>query len=81
MRAHDRVVGALKDAKDRFFFNSLRGGVLEQHDSALLLGIQAADIAARIAADEYERFPDDRSACLAAVKHRFDRVFLNDRWV
>ncbi|MEW6364968.1 MAG: hypothetical protein AB1714_10050 [Acidobacteriota bacterium] len=80
-RVHDRVLRSLEGVKESFFVSTLHGGTLQQHDSAQLLGIQAADIAARIAADEYERFPDDRSAGVAAVKKRFGRVFLNDGWV
>lgn len=81
LEAHDTLVDTLKSAQERFFWKELRGGTLKQEDSAQLLGIQAADIAARIASIQYERFPHDRRAGAISVKSIFDQVLLNDQWM
>ena len=80
-QAHRRIRNTLTNAADNFFWLSLRGGQVSQQDSAQLLGIQAADIAARIAADIYEESPDDRIVGAKTLKNSFERVLLNDRWM
>lgn len=79
--AHTTIVNVLEEANARFFAGSVRAGRLRQEDSAALLGLQAADIAARYAARIYERYPDDRLAGAHAVKHYVDQVLLNDEWI
>ncbi len=60
----------------------VRRGTLDERPSHTVLGLQAADIAAALAAWEYESAPDDEEGTKAlAVKRLFARVLLNGRWV
>ena len=79
--AHEAVLDVLDDVNNLSLWRNIKGGELRQEDSKLLLGIQAADIAARIAATEYERFPFDRRAGAQSLKQRFAGVLLNDTWL
>lgn len=79
--AHHQVIEQLEEASERYFWKKLKGGSVEQEDSRQLLGIQVADIAAAIAAREYERFPSDRRAGGEAIKRVFDKVFCNRQWL
>ncbi len=79
-RAHDVVVERLAGARGHYLQETIRGGRIAQEDSKQVLGIQAADIAAGIAADRYQRF-DNRKAGARALKKMFDRVLLNSVWI
>jgi hypothetical protein len=79
--AHDKVVEHVTQARESFLLQSMRASTVAQDDSNKVLGIQAADIAARIAAVRYERHGNDRHAGAMSVKQLFDRVLLNDRWI
>ena len=60
----------------------VRRGTLDKRPSHTELGLQAADIAAALAAREYELAPYDEDGAKAmAVKRVFARVLLNGRWV
>ena len=79
-KAHAKIEASLSRVQGQFFWLNIRGGRLKQEDSAQLLGIQAADLAAAIASIEYEEFPNDRTAGIAAIKQKFHRVLVNGRW-
>jgi hypothetical protein len=65
----------------QFFGRELRTGRLREEDSVALLGVQAADIAARFASQLYELHPNDRRAGALLVKQHVDRVLFNDEWL
>lgn len=79
--AHAAVVTVLVEANAQFFGREVRAGRLREEDSISLLGVQAADIAARFAARLYERHPEDRRAGALLVKQHVDRVLLNNEWL
>lgn len=80
-QAHGRIHAAFEAVRDTFFWANLRGGKVVQEDSAQMLGIQAADVAAGFASRLYEESPGDRSTAARKLKNDFERVLLNDRWV
>ncbi|MFQ5961464.1 MAG: hypothetical protein ACE5MG_08700 [Candidatus Methylomirabilales bacterium] len=79
--AHELVADRLAAAQRARLGRPPPHGRLLQDDSREVLGIQAADIAAGIAAREYERYPENRRGGAEALKQMFDRVFFNDDWV
>lgn len=79
--AHGLVIGRLATARLARLGRPTAPGRLRQEDSREILGIQAADIAAGIAALEYERHPENRQEGAAALKQIFDKVFFNDDWI
>lgn len=80
-QAHRRIQDAFEAVRETFFWTNLRGGKVAQEDSAQMLGIQAADVAAGLASRIYEKFSGDRSSAAKSLKNDFERVLLNDRWV
>lgn len=80
-KAHDRVVEQLRRTAEGYLHLTTRPGRMIQDDSARLLGLKAADLAAAIAAEIYEQYPHDRRAGAAAIVDRFDRVLLNAEWL
>lgn len=79
--AHSCLWNRLAAQGHLFMLENLRPGVMVQEDSRNYLGLQAADIAAAIAREIYEGFPNDRRAGAFAVSERFRRVLLNDSWI
>jgi hypothetical protein len=79
--AHEKVLEFVKEADRRFFSNVIRPGRVIQEDSRRVLGIQAADIAAGIAAGLYEQSPGDRRSGARRVRGAFNRVLHNSQWI
>lgn len=79
--ARQLVADHLAAAQRARLGRSVTPGRLLQDDSRLVLGIQAADIAAGIAAREYEHYPENRRTGAGALKRMFDRIFFNDDWI
>jgi hypothetical protein len=79
--AHDKLDDALSAHSHSYLGERHPRGTLVQEDSRRFLGIQAADIAAGIASEIYQRFPEDRLAGAREVRRVFNRVLMNDRWI
>jgi hypothetical protein len=79
--AHGKIVSTLDEARRRFFISTLRGGKVVEEDSRLVLGIQAADVAAAIASREYQKHPEDRLRGAHGIRAIFSRVLWNTTWL
>jgi len=77
--AHNEVVDTLRRQTDKCA--SLRAGGIEEGDSALVLGLQAADLAAALARRHFETQYSDTQSAAQAVKRHFARVMLNESWL
>lgn len=77
--AHQKMVDVLDEAS----WGQLRwrAGSVKEEDSRNAIGIQVADIAAAVAAKEYELAPGGVREKAERVRTTFDRVFLNDKWI
>lgn len=80
--ANERVVTFLDDRAAQGLRLAVRPGILEERSSQLELGLQAADVAARIAAHAYETaetdVPLERARALQAI---FAAVSYNGSWL
>ncbi len=56
-------------------------GAVSEEDSTRIRGLQAADIAAGVARDEFEHASGDSAERAQALRRIFDRVLLNDQWL
>ena len=79
--AHAHFTEYLDRASKQLLGATLRGGKLKQEDSRIVLGIQAADIAAGLARSIYEERPQDRLDAAHLVRQTFSRVLLNTEWL
>lgn len=77
--AHEKMPATLEEA----YYNQLkqRAGTVKEEDSRVTLGLAVADVAAGVAAVEYERAPGDVRQRAAHIREIFDRVLLNDEWL
>lgn len=78
-QAHQKMVDVLDEAM--WGQLSRRAGSVKEEDSRSVIGIQVADIAAAVAAKEYELATGEVRAKAERVRKIFDRVFLNDKWI
>jgi hypothetical protein len=80
---HRRLHEFAEQAMWRNLSNRVRRGALEERVSEDELGLQAADIAAALAAREYETAAEDEGdgARAKAVQRKFARVLLNGKWL
>jgi hypothetical protein len=79
--AHDKMAEALDHAWYGRLDQTLRAGALSQEDSRHALGIRIADIAAGVAAREYELAPGGVRQKAERVRAIFRRAMLNDEWL
>jgi hypothetical protein len=79
--AHTKIVDSVKQAEHLRLMRNLRCGRIVQEDSRKFLELQAADIAAGVAATLYEQHPDNRREGAAAIRRCFSRVMLNSEWL
>jgi len=77
--AHELMAAALEKAMCTQLQHP--AGVVREEDSRNALGIQVADVAAGLAAREYEAAPGDTPSKARRLRAFFDRVLLNDEWV
>jgi hypothetical protein len=79
--AHGEVVDFVNRQRAMYLRETLTPGTIREEDSRKVLGIQVADIAAGVAADIYERSRLRSVEAARVLTTRFDRVFLNRRWL
>jgi hypothetical protein len=79
--AHTEIRQFVDERRTSYFQDTMRPGVLREDDSKNVLGIQVADIAAGVAADLYERSGLRSVDAARHLSSRFNRVFLNRRWI
>lgn len=77
--AHKTVVEALEHAMHGQL--QRRAGALQEEDSKNRLGIQVADVAAGVAARDYELAPGTVREKVRRVQDLFGRVLLNGQWI
>lgn len=80
-RADDRIWNYVNEGVQRSFATKLERGTLDERVSHVELGLQAADIAASLAARTYETALAENKSGIEAVKATFHRVLFNGRWV
>ena len=79
--AGDRIWNTAEELAGANLYAQIRHGKIEERESHVELGLQAADIAAGIASREYELAIGHSRARAKAVKQSFARVFLNGSWI